>query len=158
MYGPRQALSNPYTGVAAIFCSRLLNGKSPVIFEDGHQRRDFVHVSDIVQASLLALDRAEVDFGAFNVGSGRSLAVLDIAEQLGKHLGSHQSGEIAQKFRAGDIRHCFADVSRLQALGYRPGVRFEDGVEELTDWVRMQEAVDSFEQAREELSKRGLAA
>ncbi len=157
IYGPRQALSNPYTGVAAIFSSRLLNGQPPVIFEDGHQSRDFVHVSDIVQANLIAMERQQMDFQAFNVGTGRSLTILQVAETLGRHLGSRQAPEIAQKFRAGDIRHCFADVSRLQALGYQPGVRFEDGVKELTDWVRSQEAVDSFEQARDELSRRGLA-
>jgi len=155
-YGPRQALGNPYTGVAAIFSSRLLNGQPPVIFENGFQSRDFVHVSDIVQANLLAMERKEMDYGAFNVGTGRSLTILDVAEALSQHLDSHRSPEIAQTFRAGDIRHCFADVRRIQMLGYQPTVRFEDGVAELVDWVRSQTVVDGFEQARQELVKRGL--
>jgi dTDP-L-rhamnose 4-epimerase len=157
-YGSRQALSNPYTGVAAIFSSRLLNGQPPVIFEDGLQSRDFVHVSDIAQANLLAMERQEMDHQAFNVGTGRALSILRVAELLGQHLDSRQPPEIAQKFRAGDIRHCFADVSRLCALGYQPRVQFEDGINELVNWVRSQTAVDGFEQARRELMVRGLAS
>jgi dTDP-L-rhamnose 4-epimerase len=158
VYGSRQALSNPYTGVAAIFSGRLLNGKSPVIFEDGRQRRDFVHVSDIVQANLLAMDREEMDDGAFNVGTGRSLTILDVAEALSQYLDGQHPPEIVHKFRSGDIRHCFADSGRLQELGYQPQVRFEDGVAELVEWVRSQTAADGFEQARRELARRGLAA
>jgi dTDP-L-rhamnose 4-epimerase len=167
VYGSRQALSNPYTGVAAIFSSRLLNGKAPVIFEDGQQSRDFVHVSDIVQANLLAMEQDEADYGVFNVGTGRALTILDVANALFSHfertVWNSQSAirnpqsEIIGKFRAGDIRHCFADISRIQALGYQPRVRFEDGVAELVDWVRTQTAVDGFEQARQELVSRGLA-
>jgi dTDP-L-rhamnose 4-epimerase len=156
-YGPRQALSNPYTGVAAIFSSRLLNGQPPVIFEDGRQSRDFIHVSDIVQANLMVMEREDMEYGAFNVGTGRSKTVLDVAEALSQHLNGDVRPEIAHKFRAGDIRHCFADISRIQALGYQPGTDFEDGVAELVDWVRSQTAVDDFEQAREELVTRGLA-
>lgn len=158
VYGPRQALSNPYTGVAAIFSSRLLNGQPPVIFEDGRQSRDFVHVSDIVRANLLAMEREEMDYGAFNVGTGRSLTILDVAETLSQHLDGQRPPEIVHKFRSGDIRHCFANVSRLQALGYQPQMHFEEGMAELVDWVRSQTAVDGFEQARQELARRGLAA
>ncbi len=157
-YGPRQALSNPYTGVAAIFSGRLLNGNPPVIFEDGRQSRDFVHVSDVVQANLLALERDEMDYGAFNVGTGRALTVLDVAQALIAHLGSAVQPEIVYQFRAGDIRHCFADIGRLAALGYRPRVRFEEGMADLVAWVREQQAVDAFERARQELARRGLAA
>jgi dTDP-L-rhamnose 4-epimerase len=157
VYGPRQALSNPYTGVAAIFSSRLLNGQPPVIFEDGHQSRDFVHVSDIVQANLLAMDREEMDYCVFNVGTGQQRTVLEVAEALSQHLNGNVRPEIAHKFRAGDIRHCFADISRIQALGYRPAIRFEDGVAELVGWVGSETAVDGFEGAREELVSRGLA-
>jgi len=156
VYGSRQALSNPYTGVAAIFSSRLLNGRPPVIFEDGRQSRDFVHVSDIVQANLLAMDRQEMDYGAFNVGTGRALTIGDMAEALGRHLDSRRPPEITQKFRSGDIRHCFADVSHLQSYGYQPRGQFEDGIAELMNWVRAQTAADGFERAREELVKRGL--
>jgi dTDP-L-rhamnose 4-epimerase len=180
VYGPRQALSNPYTGVAAIFSSRLLNGQPPVIFEDGLQSRDFVHVSDIVRANLLAMERGEADYRVFNVGTGRGLTILDVAKALIEHLRmrderpmtndppsssvagpsslvvGRQSPEIVHKFRTGDIRHCFADIGHIQALGYRPKVRFEDGVAELVDWVRSQRAVDGFEHARQELAQRKL--
>ena len=168
VYGPRQALSNPYTGVAAIFSSRLLNGKPPVIFEDGLQSRDFVHVSDIVQANLLAMEKDEAGYSVFNVGSGRSLTILDVANALIAHFQNtirnpqsairNGKSAIRNEFRAGDIRHCFADIGRIQALGYEPRMRFEDGVAELVDWVRAQSAVDGFEQARHELVSRGLAA
>jgi len=163
VYGPRQALSNPYTGVAAIFSSRLLNGHSPVIYEDGLQCRDFVHVSDIARANVLAMECAGMDYGAFNVGTGRRLAILDIAEALAAHLypaggsGDAPRPEVQHKFRAGDIRHCFADIGRIAAQGFAPQVRFEDGVAELVEWVRCQSAVDGFEQARRELAQRGLA-
>ena len=160
VYGTRQALSNPYTGVAAIFGSRLLNRKPPLVFEDGLQSRDFVHVSDIVQANLLALD---ADPGAiagqvFNVGTGRSLNLLDVARILADGLGVPEiRPEIPGKFRSGDIRHCFADISRIKgALGYTPRVRFEDGMRELTAWMRTQSAEDRVEAAAAELAKKGL--
>lgn len=156
-YGDRQALSNPYTGVAAIFSGRLLNGKPPVIFEDGRQQRDFTHVSDIVQANLLAMDDPRADYQAFNVGTGRPLSVLQVAQALAEHLRVQIAPEIVEKFRAGDIRHCYADLGRIAALGYRPQVSFEQGVAGLVDWVRQQQAADSFEQARQELLRRGLA-
>lgn len=156
-YGARQALSNPYTGVAAIFCGRLLNGKPPVIFEDGQQSRDFVHVSDIVQANLLAMSEDGADDGVFNVGSGRPVTILDVAAALIAYLGVDVEPEIVQKFRAGDIRHCFSDINRVAVLGYQPGVRFEDGMAELVAWVRSQTAIDRFEDSRQELVRRGLA-
>jgi len=156
VYGTRQALSNPYTGVAAIFSGRLLNGKPPVIFEDGKQSRDFTHVSDIVQANLLVMEKAEADFGVFNVGTGRTLTISDMSSALTKHLGLSLQPEIVEQFRAGDIRHCFADTHRLNELGYSPRVRFEDGVAELVEWVSRQQAEDTFEKARSELSGRGL--
>jgi dTDP-L-rhamnose 4-epimerase len=158
IYGPRQALSNSYTGMAAIFSGRLLNDHPPVIFEDGLQSRDLTHVSDIVQANLLAMEREEMDYGAFNVGTGHALTVLDVARSLIQHLGSAQMPQVTNTYRAGDIRHCFAGISRIQAMGYEPKMRFEESVAELVDWVRLQTAVDGFEYAREELVKRGLAA
>ena len=156
VYGTRQALSNPYTGVAAIFSGRLLNGKPPVIFEDGGQSRDFTHVSDIVQANLLVMEKAEADFGVFNVGTSRALTIYHVAQALIQHLGLSIEPEVVEKFRAGDIRHCFADTSRLAALGYQPKLRFEDGVAELVEWVRRQTAEDRFVMARVELKGRGL--
>ena len=157
VYGTRQALSNPYTGVAAIFSSRILNGQPPVIFEDGLQSRDFVHVSDIVQANLLALTRDEMDYRAFNVGSGRAVTVLRVAQALISHLDGRLVPQISDEFRAGDIRHCFSAISCIGACGYAPTVAFDDGVGALVDWVRSQTATDSFEKTKAELAARGLA-
>ncbi len=157
VYGPRQALSNPYTGVAAIFSGRLLNGKPPVIFEDGLQSRDFVHVSDIVQANMLAMERDEAVYEVFNVGTGRALSICDVATALIDELKVKVQPEIVGGFRAGDIRHCVADISKArQRLGYEPQVKFEDGLAELVAWVKSQNAVDRVEQARSELAARGL--
>ncbi len=142
--------------MAAIFSGRLLNGKPPVIFEDGRQSRDFTHVSDIVQANLLVMEKAEADFEVFNVGTGRALTILDMSNALTGHLGLSIRPEIVEQFRAGDIRHCYADTRRLNELGYAPRVQFEDGVAELVEWVSRQQAEDSFEKARAELSGRGL--
>ena len=157
VYGPRQALNNPYTGVAAIFSSRLLNGNPPLIYEDGRQRRDFVHVSDIVQANLLVMSQPDADYKTLNVGTGGALTILEVAEMLGRYLDGRTKPEISEQYRVGDIRHCFPNISRLAALGYRPQVQFEDGLAELVGWVRQQTAMDSFEQARRELEGRGLA-
>lgn len=164
-YGSRQALSNPYTGVAAIFSSRLINRKSPVIFEDGRQLRDFVHVSDIAQANLLVMQDPRADFEVFNVGTGRALSIQQVAQALLAHFEKSApdldtrtlSPEITQQFRAGDIRHCFSDISRLVSLGYQPRVTFEQGVDELIGWVESQTSTDHFEAARTELKERGLA-
>lgn len=157
VYGTRQALSNPYTGVCAIFSSRLLNDQAPVIFEDGSQSRDFVHVSDIVQANLKALETDKGDYQAMNVGTGRATSVKEIAGLLARGLGKDIEPEIVGKFRAGDIRHCIADISRAQDLiGFEPKVRLEDGLVELLDWVRDQEADDRVQAATEELAARSL--
>jgi dTDP-L-rhamnose 4-epimerase len=157
VYGSRQALSNPYTGVAAIFSSRLLNGKPPLVTEDGLQSRDFVHVSDIVRANLLAL-RCEAKEGrVYNVGTGRPTTVLRIAELLASRLGLDIKPEVTGRFRAGDIRHCFADISLARAeLGFEPRVALEQGIDEVIEFVRQASAVDHVEQATLELAKRGL--
>jgi dTDP-L-rhamnose 4-epimerase len=139
IYGSRQALSNPYTGVAAIFSGRILGGQPPVIYEDGLQQRDFVHVGDIVQACRLAIEKPEADYQVFNVGTGRPLSVLHLAELLAAELGWTAGFEIVRKFRAGDVRHCYADIGRIaERLGYVPRHPFEDGVRELIGWVREQ--------------------
>jgi dTDP-L-rhamnose 4-epimerase len=128
-YGPRQALSNPYTGVAAIFSSRLLNDKPPIIFEDGNQQRDFVHVSDVVQANLLAMESDAADYEAINIGTGHAVTVREVAEMLTLGLGKDIKPEIANQFRAGDIRHCYADIRKAQRLpGYKPHVSFAEGI------------------------------
>lgn len=158
VYGPRQALSNPYTGVAAIFSARLLNGNPPLIFEDGNQTRDFVHVSDIVQANLLAMETDRADYQAVNVGTGAPTSVLRVASLLSGHLGFEGEPLIAGKFREGDIRHCFADISRARTLlGYEPKVSLPAGIPELVRWVKAQQHVhDGTDQAAEELRRWGL--
>jgi dTDP-L-rhamnose 4-epimerase len=156
-YGTRQALSNPYTGVLAIFASRLLNGRPPLVYEDGLQRRDFVAVSDVVRACRLALERDGADGQAVNVGTGRDVTVLEVAEKLGNVLGVRLEPQITGKCRAGDIRHCFADIARARELiGYEPQVELEDGIETLAGWLEGQVAVDRAEDAAAELATRGL--
>jgi dTDP-L-rhamnose 4-epimerase len=158
-YGPRQALSNPYTGVAAIFSSRILNGNPPLIFEDGLQSRDFVHVKDIVQANLLALESPEADYEVFNVGTGEPTTILDLAHLLVDRLGRSDLGpQVVQRFRAGDIRHCYADISKIRRkLGYIPQVSLEEGMTDLIRWVSEQSDVsDQVSLAVEQLDRRGL--
>lgn len=158
-YGPRQALSNPYTGVCAIFSSRILNGGSPVIFEDGLQSRDFIHVKDVARANRLAMEKDAADYQVFNVGSGDPKTILDIAKILARKIqpGRTIEPEIKNAFREGDIRHCFADTSKIEkALGFKTTVRFEDGIEDLTAWVARQTCEDRTIDAIKELKKRGL--
>jgi dTDP-L-rhamnose 4-epimerase len=157
-YGPRQALSNPYTGVLAIFAARLLNNNPPAIFEDGLQQRDFVSVYDIARACRLALQTPEAAGEVFNVGSGQPHTVRDIAAKLAKVVGKEQiRPEILGKYRVGDIRHCYADIGKAQrVLGFTPQVRLEDGLVELSSWLASQAAVDRVAQASAELSARGL--
>lgn len=157
VYGSRQALSNPYTGVVAVFSSRLLNGNPPVVYEDGQQRRDFLHVSDAVQAFLLAIEGENAAYSALNVGSGRPVTVRQIAEALISYLGSDLQPEVSGRYRAGDIRHCFPSIERLHTLGYRPRVSFAEGIGETVEWVREQAAVDRFVAAQQELERRRLA-
>jgi dTDP-L-rhamnose 4-epimerase len=157
IFGPRQALSNPYTGVAAIFSSRLLNGHAPIIFEDGRQTRDFIHVSDIVSGLLSCMHRAEAADQVFNLGTGRALSVLELARLLSERLGFRGAPRVENRFREGDIRHCYADITRIrERLGWTPRVAFEEGIDELVQWVRSQRATDAVEQARAELEQRGL--
>jgi dTDP-L-rhamnose 4-epimerase len=157
VFGPRQALSNPYTGVAAIFSSRLIAGQRPVIYEDGMQSRDFVHVSDIVQANLKALSESGADYQAVNVGTGRPVTIREIALTLANALGKPDDPEVTGQFRAGDIRHCFADITKArQLLGYEPEVTLESGMTELVGWVSQQAPDDRFEDARRELEARNL--
>jgi dTDP-L-rhamnose 4-epimerase len=157
VYGPRQALSNPYTGVLAIFASRLLNDRRPLVYEDGGQRRDFVNVADVARACLLALERDGANGRAVNVGSGRSASVLEIAGELARVLGKEIEPELPGKFRAGDIRHCFADVTLArEKLGFEAEVALEDGMAELAEWLQGQVATDRFEEAAAELTERGL--
>jgi dTDP-L-rhamnose 4-epimerase len=157
VFGTRQALSNPYTGVLAIFASRLLNGNAPLIFEDGRQRRDFVSVYDIAQACRLALEVPGAAGRAFNVGSGTPYTIREVAALLSAILGKTIEPDICGKYRVGDIRHCFADISESrEVLGYEPRVTLEDGLVELAEWLQDQAAVDRVEDASRELAARGL--
>jgi dTDP-L-rhamnose 4-epimerase len=158
VYGPRQALANPYTGVLAIFASRLMNDRPPLIFEDGLQQRDFVNVKDVARAVVLALDKREVSDTVLNIGSGEAHTVLAIAGCLAEALGSDVEPEITGQYRLGDIRHCFADIGRASAiLDYRPHVTLRSGLRELTEWLADQQADDRVVEAHQELRARGLA-
>ncbi len=158
IYGTRQALSNPYTGVLAIFASRYLNGKPPRIFEDGRQRRDFVHVRDVARACRLALETPAAAGHAINIGSGQAISVSEIAAKMAQAMDIDDlPPEITGNFRAGDIRHCFADISLAQKLlGYQPRVSLEEGMAELVAWLEEQTAVDRVDTAVAELARRGL--
>lgn len=158
VYGPRQALSNPYTGVLAIFASQLLNEEPPTIFEDGLQQRDFVNVADIARGCRLALEVPEAAHQVFNIGSGNHVTVREIAARISAVLGKeHIEPVIAGQYRAGDIRHCFADISLAEdVLGYRPQVSFDDGLAELAEWLEGRVAVTRVAEARQELMSRGL--
>jgi dTDP-L-rhamnose 4-epimerase len=157
VFGTRQSLSNPYTGVLAIFASRLLNDRPPLIFEDGLQRRDFVSVEDVAQACVLALDAPAADGRAFNVGSGHAYTIRDVARMLGAILGKSIDPDVCGKYRVGDIRHCFADISEAQrTLGYRPRVTLEEGLVGLAAWLQEQAPDDRVAHASHELAARGL--
>jgi len=159
IYGPRQALSNPYTGVVAIFSSRLLNGQPPLIFEDGLQRRDFVSVHDIVQALLLAAEEPAAVGQALNIGSGRAVTISQIADTLAGVMGVDVEPVVTGKYRVGDIRHCTADIARArEVLGYEPRVTLEEGMRELLAWLERESAPeDRVEQHAAELAARGLS-
>jgi dTDP-L-rhamnose 4-epimerase len=155
-YGPHQALSNPYTGVLAIFAARCLNRNSPLIFEDGLQRRDFVSVRDVAHACQLALTTPAVG-QTFNVGSGEPRTVLEVANSVIDAINAPVEPSVTGKYRIGDIRHCFADISKAQRLlGYTPQVKFEDGLVELAEWLARTPASDNFMRASAELDRRGL--
>ena len=159
VYGPYQALSNPYTGVLAIFAARLLNGRPPLVFEDGEQRRDFVSVHDVARACRLALTSQAAAGQAVNVGSGESISVNQIAARLGAILGGDVQAEVTGKYRVGDIRHCFADITRArEVLGYEPEVGLDQGMTELAAWLEGQVAVDKVDHATAELAARGLTS
>ena len=158
VYGTRQALSNPYTGVLAIFASRLLNGNPPLIFEDGNQKRDFIHVRDVARACRLAAERNEANYNVINIGSGNAYSINELAEELSKVMKIDTPAKVTGKYRVGDIRHCFADITRMkEMLGYTPQVQLNNGLSELAEWVSGQIASDNVEYAHSELFARGLS-
>jgi dTDP-L-rhamnose 4-epimerase len=158
VYGTRQSLSNPYTGVMAIFASRLLNNNAPLVFEDGLQRRDFVSVHDVARGCRLALETKKAADQAFNIGSGNHYTIRELAGRIAEVMGKeHLEPEFTGKYRVGDIRHCFADISLARReLGYEPRVSLEEGLGELVGWLEEQVAEDHAERASAELSSRGL--
>jgi dTDP-L-rhamnose 4-epimerase len=159
VYGTRQALSNPYTGVAAIFSSRLLNGRPPIVFEDGRQSRDFVHVSDVAAAVRAALEPGAADYEPLNVAAQNPVSVRDVATTLARVLDVEIEPEIRNEYRAGDIRHCFGDATRArELLAWRPQVAFEDGMRELAAWLVTQTPVDKVDEATAALAERGLTS
>lgn len=159
IYGTRQALSNPYTGVAANFASRLINGQVPIVFEDGCQMRDFVNVRDIVNANLLVMERPESDGEVINVGCGKPISIRHVADILAGVLRKDVEPVITGKYRAGDIRHCYADISKARRLlGYEPKVTHEAGFAELADWLSGQTARDNAETMLRELALFRLTA
>ena len=157
-YGSRQALSNPYTGVAAIFSTSYLAGNSPTIYEDGLQTRDLVHVKDICQGLMLAMERPEARNESFNIGTGNAVSINHVADVLRRELNPEVHPIITSKFRAGDVRHISADITKIQEkLGYSPKYSFDEGISELLPWIKAQNAVqDNSKIANEELRQKGL--
>jgi dTDP-L-rhamnose 4-epimerase len=158
VYGERQSLSNPYTGVAAIFSSRLLNDRAPLVFEDGQQTRDFIDVRDIARGCAVALTQDGADGRTLNVGTGIPTSIAAVADTIARGLGKDIEPDVVDKYRAGDIRHCYADTKLAQELlGFRAEIPFETGMQDLLAWLEGQEAADSVDAAREALVARGLA-
>lgn len=157
VYGPRQALSNPYTGVCAIFLARLRHGQPPILYEDGAQTRDFVNVHDVVAALRLAAEKRSAVGEVLNVGTGVPTSIREMAERLGRLTGRPLPPKVTGEFRAGDIRHCIADISRARSLlGYEPSVKMDDGLSELLAWSEGERPVDASDRAYAELAERGL--
>ena len=156
-YGPRQSLSNPYTGVSAIFSSRIKNNNPPLVYEDGLQMRDFIFVKDIAKANILAMEKKAADYEIFNVGTGIPTTVLNIADTLIKLYKKYLKPQVVNKYRAGDIRHCYADITKIRTkLGFRPSYTLEQGMAELVRWADKEDAIDRVEKANRELEEKGL--
>ena len=156
VYGPRQSLSNPYTGACAIFSSRIKNNNSPFIYEDGLQTRDFIDVRDIVDACILAMKKKDADYESLNVGTGKAITIKEVAEILIKLYGKQISVDVVNQFRAGDIRHCYADIEKIKKIGFKPKVSLKEGLKNLTEWGKEEKAVDKTTIANKELKKRKL--
>jgi dTDP-L-rhamnose 4-epimerase len=156
-YGPRQSIFNPYTGVIAIFCTRLLNDLPPVLYEDGEQTRDFSFVEDIARANLLAADSDQLDGFPVNVGSGEGVSIRKIAEQISDALGIQIPPEVNGEFRPGEMRHLTSGTERIRAAGYAPQVDLASGIRHYLDWIRQQADVrDYFSEAADILRSKGI--
>lgn len=161
IYGPRQALGNPYTGVAAIFSNRILNGKSPFIFEDGNQLRDFIYVKDVARANVISLERSSADYKAINIGTGRPTSIKGFADILIELYGSNVKRVVSERYRKGDIRHCYADIERAKdLLGFDASYMLKDGLSELVPWAREHDwgKADAFDKSLSDLEERSLAS
>ena len=157
VYGPRQSLSNPYTGVAAIFMSRIKNDHQPIVYEDGLQSRDLISVHDLVQANIMAMEKEEANYKIFNVGVQNPISILEIAKVLASLYDKDIQPGVQNKYRKGDIRHCFADITKIkEVLGWKPRISFEEGMKELIEWAHEEEAEDKFDSALQELKDKGL--
>jgi len=157
VYGPRQSLSNPYNGVVAIFSSRIKAGHAPIIYEDGLQTRDFVHIKDLVRANILCLEKTESDFQTFNVGSGKPIKIKDVAKIIAKIYKKDIKPNILYQARKRDVRHCYADIKRIKKiLNWEPKVKFEDGIKDVIEWADQEKSVDLYDKAHKELKKRKL--
>lgn len=155
-YGPRQSLNNPYTGAAAIFCSSAQNDKPPLIYEDGLQQRDFIHVQDLVRGKLLLMDSAQADYQVFNIGTGRPSSILKLAETIIELSGKSFRPNVIKKFRNGDIRHCYADVTKIKALEFESRITLKEGLEDLIRWGGKQSSISEVNDAHRQLVKKGL--
>jgi dTDP-L-rhamnose 4-epimerase len=156
-YGPRQSIFNPYTGVIAIFCTRLLNNLPPVLYEDGEQTRDFSFVEDIARANLLAAESGKLDGQAINVGSGEGTPIRKVAETLSQLLKIDIEPEARGEFRPGEMRHLTSDTTKIRAAGYKPQVDLEDGIQRYIDWIRSQSDIrDYFSEAEQILKSKGI--
>lgn len=157
VYGPGQSLSNPYTGILSIFSTRILNGNTVYLFEDGKESRDFVYIDDVVDATILGLENQQLKNEVFNVGSGINTSVLEVAQKLKKAYDSSVDIKINRNFRLGDIRHNYADLAKISSIGFRPKVFFEEGVVKFTSWVKQQKVQpDTYEMSIQELKEKGL--
>ena len=158
VYGPGQSLSNPYTGILSIFSTRILNGNNLDIYEDGEETRDFVYIEDVVDATILGIEKEEANGQIFNIGSGIATTVLDVANTLKRLYNSEININISGKFRLGDIRHNFADLSKSKdILGFTPKYNFERGITEFVNWVKTQEVMeDKYKESIQKLKNKGL--
>ena len=157
VYGPGQSLSNPYTGILSIFSTRFLNGNPINVFEDGLQSRDFVFIDDVVDATILGLESENANNKVYNVGSGVNTSVLKVANKLKELYDSDVEITISGNYRLGDIRHNYADLSKVKSIGYEPKVSFDKGIERFAVWVKQQEVQeDIYEQSIKEMKEKGM--
>ena len=158
VYGPGQSLKNPYTGILSIFSTQIKNGNGINIFEDGKETRDFVFISDVVDATVLGIEKETANNQVFNVGTGVATDVITVATELSKNYGIQVPITISGNYRLGDIRHNYADISKAkQLLGFEPKVSFQEGLKQFTDWVNTQEVEeDKYQQSIEEMKAKGL--